>query len=681
MDTSNNDFRCLRDRIANAFFAKSCYFVVDKLSNSLAIFFFFLPNNINLVDMESIFERDDDESLKDSPNSEKRKLFKRKKSPKSSDKRSLREKLESPEGIQLIYLVFGFIAIAFVMIMVQYSTEAICCGDQDGYYHIRWSSLLWANFSQLQWLPEFSWLPLTVLNPSDYADHHFMFHLLQIPFLWFFDEVTAAKIGAIVFGSLAIFSVYWLLWRYKMKYLLLWLLALLTCANPFFYRMNMAKAPPLTIIYTVIGIYLLFEEKYKWLLPLAFVFVWTYSLFPLLLVIALIWVGIIAVDEARFEWKPLAYTIGGMILGNIINPYFPNNIALFLEHFWTKAGSLEITVGGEWYPYSGVQLLTHLTVALLAMLFGYILYRPQNKYLPKKATFFLVFATLLLIWMFRSKRLAEYFPPIAIAFLAFSWQAFFKHPVIELPEEFIRDIDPYLDSEKQAKPKGFWSIINQAVPWVIGTVLVVVFYWNFIGVNFPRLGLYHVGLVQSVRKNEPLTKFKRSIEWARDNIPEGERIFNCNWDDFPKLFFFDQKHSYVYGLDPMYLYTENPELYGLVKDITGGKVEDPAPLIREKLGANYVFTPAKENVTFVAQILESGWADTVYQDKDAIILRIRSKRGTPPKELDFDAPQNDQEKKELKKEELKENRIETKDNEDNDEDDLLIDNSEEDSGE
>ena len=133
----------------------------------------------------------------------------------------------------------------------------------------------------------------------------------------------AAKLAAVFYGSLAIFSVYWMMFRYKVDYLLLWLAALFTCANPFFYRMNMAKAPPLTIIYTIVGIYLLFERKYIWLLPLMFVFVWTYSLFPILFIAAMIWAVIIAWNERRFEWQPLAYTFGGMILGNIINPYFP----------------------------------------------------------------------------------------------------------------------------------------------------------------------------------------------------------------------------------------------------------------------------------------------------------------------------------------------------------------------
>jgi len=137
----------------------------------------------------------------------------------------------------------GLIVIGLLMFTLQFSTSAVCCGDWDGYYHIRWSALLWENLSQFKGLPQFQWLPLTVLNPDGYADHHFLFHLLQIPFLWFFEPVMAAKVAAVFYGTLAIFSVYWLMFRYRVDYLLIWLAALLTCANPFWYRMNMAKAP------------------------------------------------------------------------------------------------------------------------------------------------------------------------------------------------------------------------------------------------------------------------------------------------------------------------------------------------------------------------------------------------------------------------------------------------------
>jgi len=73
-----------------------------------------------------------------------------------------RERLETDQAVRIIYLVFGLFAILLVMILLQFQTDAICCGDWDGYYHIRWSSLLWENFSHGKWLPSFDWLPLTV---------------------------------------------------------------------------------------------------------------------------------------------------------------------------------------------------------------------------------------------------------------------------------------------------------------------------------------------------------------------------------------------------------------------------------------------------------------------------------------------------------------------------------------
>src|SRR5687768_3855687 len=135
--------------------------------------------------------------------------------PTETARMNWKEWLGTDEATRWVYLMFGFCAIVLVLVLIQFQTQAVCCGDWDGYYHIRWSALLWENFSQGKWLPEFKWLPLTVLNPQDYADHHFLFHLLQIPFLWFFEPVMAAKVAAVFYASLAIFSVYWLMFYYR----------------------------------------------------------------------------------------------------------------------------------------------------------------------------------------------------------------------------------------------------------------------------------------------------------------------------------------------------------------------------------------------------------------------------------------------------------------------------------
>ncbi len=564
-------------------------------------------------------------------------------------------------AINWVYLIFGFFSIVLIMTLLQFSTAAICCGDWDGYYHIKWSLLLWESFKSGNWLPEFVWLPLTVLSPAKYADHHFLFHLLQIPFLWFFEPVTAAKVAAVVFGSLAIFSVYWLMFRYQVDYLLLWLAALLTCASSFLFRINMAKAPPLTIIFTIAGIYLLFERKYVWLLPLMFAFVWTYSLFPLLWFAAIFWTAIIVWNERRLEWRPLAYTTGGMILGNLINPYFPQNLYLFWEHFITKVkvgSDFAVSVGGEWYPYSGQELLMNFPIALAAMLIGYIFFTPRDggRKLPEKSTFFLMFVTILLVSQFRSKRFAEYFPPFAILFAAFSWREFFAAPLISPDSETARGaIDALPNSNNSsAPPRNVYHSAKQVGVWTLGAFLVLWLVYNLRGVNFA--GINESGLIATLQGNEANDKYKRATDWAKANIPEGERIFNCNWDDFPKLFFFDTKHAYAYGLDPNYLYSENPELSKLIPDLTSGKIADPAPIIREKFGSRYIFTDAKENEDMVAKCLESGWCEIAYQDDEAIFVKIRDVKGEPPKEaIDDDAPPTAEELKQLEDEERAEN--------------------------
>ncbi|HNU06283.1 MAG TPA: hypothetical protein PKO33_00875, partial [Pyrinomonadaceae bacterium] len=578
-------------------------------------------------------------------------------------KQTWRQWLETDAAVRTVYAFFGFLVIILLMARLQTSTDAICCGDWDGYYHIGWSQELWNSFKAGHWLPEFKWLPLTVLAPDQYADHHFLFHLLQIPFLWFFEPVTAAKVAAVFFSSVAIFSVFWMMYRYGVDYLLIWLLALLTCANPFFYRMSMAKAPPLTIIISVIGIWLLFERKYVWLMPLMFAFVWTYSLFPLLFIAALIWTLIIAWNERRFEWRPLVYTGGGMILGNLINPYFPQNLGLFWEHFVTKikiGTDFAVPVGGEWYPYSGQELLTHFPVALVAMLVGYILFAPKKGKLPEKATFFLVFVTILLMSQFRSKRFAEYFPPFAILFAAFSWKEFLTPPVTELPDDFMRDIEPFLDADKPSKAQELVRTLRLAAVWALGLILAGVMFYNFIGLDFstneriqktPWLswlaGIKQIGLLSDIRGNEANDKYSRAMAWANQNIPEGERIFNCNWDDFPKMFFFDRKHSYVYGLDPNYLYSKNPELYRKLTDITSGKLEDAGPVIINDFGSHWVMTDARENEDMVAKLLENGWAEMAYEDDEARILRIRDQKGQAPPDAVSDAPETPEETKEL----------------------------------
>src|SRR5439155_486337 len=76
----------------------------------------------------------------------------------------------------------------------------------------------------------FPWLPLTLLNPRDFTDHHLLFHLALVPFT-FWDLRLGAKAAGLVFGALAVFSTYLVMAGLRIRYRLLWLAVLI---NPYF---------------------------------------------------------------------------------------------------------------------------------------------------------------------------------------------------------------------------------------------------------------------------------------------------------------------------------------------------------------------------------------------------------------------------------------------------------------
>jgi hypothetical protein len=524
-----------------------------------------------------------------------------------------------------VYLIIGALGIALVVYWLQFSTQSICCGDFDGYYHIRWSRLLWEGMRQGHFPPQFTWLPLTTLNPHDYVDHHLLFHILQIPFTWFGDLRLGAKIAATIFASLAIFSCYWLIVRYRISYALVWLVALLACSAPFLYRLSMAKAPPLTIVFMIAGIYLLFERKYVWLLPLAFIFALTYDLVVLLGVAACIWAAIIGWSERRVEWRPILWVAIGTLAGFVINPYFPHNIGLLFEHILMKVRASDFTtqVGQEWYPYNSWEFLGNCVIAFSAMVAGYIAYQGHDRKRAQHPLFFLIFSTVLLIMNARWKRIAEYWPPFAVLFAAFALEPYFetaKERVRRLPADVMNELKPYLDRDEKSpgavQGDELWKTIVAAV---IAIALCGVLYLNVFWT------------AKDIAGSAKPEYYHKGIEWIHNNVPAGEVVFNTDWDDFPRLFYFDPSHAYVSGLDPTYLLDRNKELAELYNNITLGKEKDPGPLIRDRFGARYVFTDNEDvHDDFYQTALDSGWFETVYEDDDCTVLHIRDQKGAPP---------------------------------------------------
>ena len=270
-----------------------------------------------------------------------------------------------PSARTALQIAGGFALILAVMGWIEFGGPAIL--DNDGYYHIRWAAMLRENWPHL---PAFKALPLTTLDEQHYVDHHYLFHVLLIPFT-FGDLRIGAKLAAVVFSSLGIVSLFALLVAYRVRFKWLWLVPLVASSEPFLYRLSMTRAPALSLALLGVGTYLILKRKHVWVGVLSFVFVWAYSLFPLMLAFALAYSLTVYLSERRIDlWSALASFIG-IAAGLVINPYFPKNLGLLREHLFMKAGgTYSVDVGVEWYPYETWVMLGISAVAFAIYFVG-----------------------------------------------------------------------------------------------------------------------------------------------------------------------------------------------------------------------------------------------------------------------------------------------------------------------
>jgi hypothetical protein len=232
--------------------------------------------------------------------------------------------------------------------------------------------------------------------------------------------------------------------------------------------------------------------------------------------------------------------------------------------------------------------------------------------------FFLLFATALMIMTARWRRIAEYWPPFAVLFAAFTLQPWLEglrtYPR-RLPADILEELRPFLDRE--ATPAENGGSIRELVPTfaALGVALVLCL---FLYTNLRAT-------VHEIRQSEPHDHYRAGAEWLRNHVPSGQVVFNTDWDDFPRLFYYDSSHYYVSGLDPNYLYDKDPDLSSLYERITLGRQEDPGPLIRDRFGARYVFSDNSHHDFFEAARV-SGWFDIVYEDTQCTIMWIRDQK-------------------------------------------------------
>ena len=488
-----------------------------------------------------------------------------------------------PLGLFLIFILG--------MSLIQFATPDM--PDNDGFYHIKLAQLMRTDGLT----PEFPWLPLSILNQEEFYDHHFLFHVALIPFT--FGELRlGAKWAAVIFASLALLAIWYLFHRQRVPFASLWAVALLGISDAFLYRMSITRAQSLSLAMLAIAFAWLLERKHKHLAVLSFLYVWLYDAFPLMLALAVLHLISIALIERRLELRPLLYITGGLILGLVINPYFPQNIIFSYHHMLPKlTNATSISVGNEWFPYETSQLLENSLPALIAFASGTLALGLSGRKMEVRTAFAFLAALLFGLMLFQARRFVEYFPPFALIFAAFAWSPLFD----------VRPVSAITIDSSTTRPAFKWG---ERFPVILLSIAVAASIYR----SIPQAR-------EAMDSSRPYGLYAGASAWLEKNTPPGSRVFQTDWDDFPRLFFYNTHNLYLVGLDPTYMQLYDSELYDLWVEITQGDVENASQVIANQFASQYVHTDLN-HADFLQVVADDPGLKEVYRDDQAVLFEV-----------------------------------------------------------
>lgn len=487
----------------------------------------------------------------------------------------------------------GIGLLAFFVIFlaaIQFSTPNLV--SNDSYFHIRFAEVMREQGLR----PAFPWLPLTILNPQDYVDHHFLYHVLLIPFTYG-DLRLGAKWAGVIFPALAFVAGWILLRGQRVPYAALWSLGFLAVSEAFLYRMSMTRVQGASLLMLFLILHVTLTQQYRWLLPLTFIYVWLYDAFPLIGLIVVLYVVSSWLLDRRLKLSPLVYAGLGIGLGLIINPYFPQNLLFIYHHALPKlTDSASGRVGNEWYPYQTWTLVENSAPSLVVLAVGaFALGLSQRRMNTNTATLFLI-ALLFGFLLFKSRRFIEYYPAFALLFCAVAWSAL-------LEEWFAANL--WL--------KKFW-------PLILTIILLPLLAYNLRATQ------------ESVQEDtNPYQRYASASAWLKANTPPGSLVYQTDWDDFTQLYYYNTHNTYTLGLDPTYMELYNADLYHLWRDINDGGVIPPSETIVNTFGAYYVLTDLNHR-NFLDEAETDPGLQEVYRDEYAAIFQVRNSTDKGAKE-------------------------------------------------
>lgn len=460
-------------------------------------------------------------------------------------------------GAVLVERIMVVILSALGLAWVQFATPHMV--GVDSYFHVKIADLMWERGAPIR---DFPW-NVTSIFKDHFSDSSLLFHALLSPLGAFEDPVVAAKGLTVVFGVILFTLFHATLRSRNCPFPLLFVLLLGATGPLFMFRLMMTRGYLLSMILALAAYRAMLENRTRWLFVIAVLFPLSYTAFQLILILAVIHAFAIWLAEGRIEKVTVTAAFGGVALGLVLHPDFPDDLTLwYIQNVRVLGlkwfGSMPLFFGSELSAPQLTEITQGAPIPFLAMLFALVvgILRPGRRGSDTVSAMLVSLSFLALMLM--SKRFVEYAAPFSVLFAALMARDALSTPAA----------DPGLEGRLET----IGGLAFLGVLLLSGVLLNRSF-------NETRL---------RVQAN-PKPESEAAGRWLAANTKPDSLVFTADWDDFPQLFYFSPANRYLVGLDPAFFYEHDRALWQRWSDLTNGRVADPYQVIKDEFKSDYAF--------------------------------------------------------------------------------------------
>ncbi|MEK7649675.1 MAG: hypothetical protein AAB367_01790 [Patescibacteria group bacterium] len=494
--------------------------------------------------------------------------------------------------------------------------------DADSLYHIRHA---WLYGTQGFGAHSFPWMHFSAISTYN-ADLWYGFHLLLVPFTYTQNLLSGLELSGIFLTSLLLIIFGFLLERHRVRLPYLWPFVLFFIVpNVLFYFLMVRPH-----ILSLVGGLVLLSGLVRRQTILALLAGLAITFFHL----SYFWFGPLIVGaylctqyamrlrvwrtkdtNISISWLTVAASLTGIIVGILLRPEFGAGLTLayiqIVQLFIEKLRNTPLVFGIELSPMSIADLFR--TSFLFLILWTGSVWAtvrtisdfPDRKHQEKHKTEMGLIGTSavlsLLFFLFTITVAIRFFVP---------WIAF---GTIVIASAYSK-----LTTEKKYRRTG--------------AVLVCMMF-----IFMVPFALWRHSLNTQYVAHDPNALAKASL-WLQENSREGDIVFHLHWDEFAELFFHNQKNYYIGGMDPIFQFAYNPELYwkfhylsiNATTEKTCGlypcresQLVDTYDVLTKDFNASYILVEQARNPTMFAYLSRDMRYERVYADTNAIVFSIK----------------------------------------------------------